>query len=428
MKNNKYSGQLATYDGYSNIGLIKVLGIKADIKPNTGYLLRGNILPITDKDLFLLSRGYVGFFYALSCKEIQGKEISKINQIKHKLLRDSRFIPNIGLIISLLFNDRDLISEDLISLYKNTSIFHLLAISGLHIMIFYSLGRRSSNNLIIRKIVGLISALTLCIHTNYPITAIRAYIMLLLWELLDLFNININSSRKLGLCCLIIPTLFPFCFLGSALWLSVLIVYFFINNKATDPIFLQISLFIYLLPINMLFFGYVFINSVVCNLLAIPFYMAFMPLLYAAYIYWLFFGNIIFLIKLGESLNQLHNILELIVSYIPFKLTINNYYIVIVILLFRSNNKITKILSLFALLTLLRTPRFINNSQLIFIHDRTPLLFILDTKFNTNSIPSVIYRYNNIILFINCNAINKGSIKVHLEKNNIKTTTLELYK
>lgn len=298
---------MGLYKAYSNIGLIKLFSSKP-LKENSEYLIAGSLKAINYQDFNALSGGYKAIFYIKSVQKIGTTKVSNIERSKRKLL-DSKWINNLGLLLSLLFNDRSFMPEALLQMYKDIGILHLLAISGLHIMLAFYLGSYLTKNIYLRKLLGLSFALALCIQTNLPITAIRAFVMLLVWETLDLSGININSSRKLGLCCIVMPFLYPFCFLGMALWLSVLLVYFFINCRESNPVILQFKLFIYLIPINMFFFGSFSIYSIVANYVAIPFYSLFMPILYISYFYWLYSSDISALQLSGNLIEQLHQFL-----------------------------------------------------------------------------------------------------------------------
>ena len=126
-----------------------------------------------------LTKGIIGDYKIIEYEEFKNDIISKIYKRRIKLFK--KISQKLGtkkaaLISSVAFGYKSELDQDYKSLMKNLGISHIISISGMHLALVYS---------ILRKVFGvklsLIIAFIYVLFTGAPASAIRAYIMILIF-------------------------------------------------------------------------------------------------------------------------------------------------------------------------------------------------------------------------------------------------------
>jgi len=200
---------------------------------------------------------------------------------------------NLGLVLAISMGEKNLINEGQWKAFKETGTSHLLAISGLHIGIaalwsywLVSFFWRLSNRLCLAlpaqtagQFASLLGALTLLFASGIGLPALRATLMLSLFIVSRLYYTSMSLSRVLGITVFLVSITSPLSILSASFWLSffaVFVISIVVNRQYHEMnklmAWFKVNWFLYLLliPVTLLFFGYFNIASIVANLVLIP--------------------------------------------------------------------------------------------------------------------------------------------------------------
>lgn len=178
---------------------------------------------------------------------------------------------NKRIIYSLLFGSKDLIDKSKLKLLKSLGLIHLFVVSGFHMMIV----KRSIEKFlkyifvprIIIDIVVLLFLFFLMYLTNFHISSVRTFIMILINISLNYLNIKIDKLETLGLSVILILLINPYNSLSYSFILGTL------SNIAIYVKFRYLYFFIFPFltyigaGINIIFVFYSLIVSVILSFL-----------------------------------------------------------------------------------------------------------------------------------------------------------------
>ncbi len=197
-----------------------------------------------------------------------------------------------GVITALTLGTKVDLDQKTQLVFQNTGTSHLIVISGLHIGliagVFYWLGfqiarfsTRLSNCIAaprIASVIGLLAATLYSFLAGFEVPTQRAFIMILALMLLDFFEIYWPLWLRLffAFCCVMSTQ--PLSIFSASFWLSFMAVasiacIFYRKNKNPAWISwlkLQVSLFLALLPLTILYFEKLALSMMVANLIAVP--------------------------------------------------------------------------------------------------------------------------------------------------------------
>jgi competence protein ComEC len=372
------------------------------IKPNIGdkILLRGMLeIPQKEKNFgafnykLYLKRNKI--FYTTKIKHNRNiKILSKNNlsilektrlKFKNRILSFSQNKDVSGFYLSILLGDKSYLNKNLKNNMISLGIIHLLAISGFHIAILFSLIYllllfllRLNINLIkkidifkLSLVISIVFIIFYLILINFQTSATRAVIMIVLFSLSKIFERKFNSINILALAALIILLIDNSAFLSIGFYLSFLAVLsFFIPIKILKTYFenlnkyqkfilnyiaVNFSIFIITTPILLFTFYKVSLGQIIFNFIFIP--------IFSFIIYPISLFSFIFEIKPLISLNykffyELSNNLTgnyFFVSPINLIQLILSLFIIVVIfylLLKKENKKILLFLLLYFIIIL----------------------------------------------------------------------------
>ncbi|WP_297713532.1 ComEC/Rec2 family competence protein [Clostridium sp.] len=219
-----------------------------------------------------------------------------------------------ALITSVSFGYKGELDEDHEELMKNLGISHVISVSGLHLVLVYSVLRR-----FLGVKLSLVLALVYVLFSGASAPAVRSYIMIVILNLGKIVKRNYNPIASLSLAGIILLLMKPYYTynLGFILsFLATLGIILFNNdlnkklyklpNSIRNTIAISLSAQILTLPIIILYFNEVSLNFIVGNIVVIPFMNILVVL-----------GNIsIFIIGISSIFNYIMYICHYIIKYI----------------------------------------------------------------------------------------------------------------
>jgi len=266
-------------------------------KLNYGDLIEFNgtfELPSTQKNYggfdyrnYLKTKKIYGIISSNKIKIKANNQLSKIemfsNSVKNRIEENIQSIDKQdtgGLLIGVLLGDKDNISEDIQTDFKNSGLAHLLAISGLHVnyivlILAFMLNKVGIN----KRIAGVVIIFFLVFYmylTDFTESVVRAGMMggiALIAQFLYRKNDTINS---IVLTLLIILAENPYKLFSIGLQLSYMgtigIIYFYpkIKGKVNDIIAVCISAQLFVTPIIFLHYNMFSTHFLLANILASP--------------------------------------------------------------------------------------------------------------------------------------------------------------
>jgi competence protein ComEC len=204
-----------------------------------------------------------------------------INKIKNVVINRINSYDNSNIYLNLfILGDKSYLDNDIYNLYKDNGIAHLLAISGMHLSLFililkkiFSFIKEKKQNIII--VLFLIFYLFLC---NYTISMLRCFFFYFISLINNLFNLRLNSIKKIILTGIIIILINPFNIFNVGFLYSYLISFgLILSNKFIKGNYLKKSLiisiisFLISLPITASLNYEINLSSIIINLFMVPY-------------------------------------------------------------------------------------------------------------------------------------------------------------
>ena len=219
-----------------------------------------------------------------------------------------------ALITSVSFGYKSELNEDHKELMKNLGISHAISISGLHLVLVYSVLRR-----LLGVKLSLMLALVYVLFSGASAPAVRAYIMIVILNLGKIVRRNYNPVAALSLAGIILILIKPYYIynLGFVLsFLATLGIILFnksLNKKLyklpsyiRNTVAISLSAQILTFPIIILYFNEVSLNFIFGNIIVIPFINILVVL-----------GNVlIFIVEIPSIFNYIMYICHYIIKYI----------------------------------------------------------------------------------------------------------------
>lgn len=248
----------------------------------------------SEKYLFrnrVVAKGYVR---AKSHNKLIGIEQGWVTRLRWKVkkhlekLNDGVNSVGIGMVAAISIGDKSMLNTEQKKVFQESGISHLMAISGLHIGLVFVLVNflfrwlsmlfAQLYNVLPRQhlclIPALLSALMYAALAGFAVSTQRAFIMLSVYVFCRLMVRTVSLYKVLLIAACLILLLDPFSILDTGFWLScgaVLIIAKISQHKESISLFkLQPQLWLWMLPMNVLFFGKVSVISLFVNLIAVP--------------------------------------------------------------------------------------------------------------------------------------------------------------
>ena len=298
--------------GEVNGRIVSLSNINENIEVGNKILVKGKFTENKN-----ISNGVIGDYKIEDYKVLKSDFIDKLykrrkyvfESIESKLGKRKA-----ALITSVSFGYKSELNEDHKELMKNLGISHVISISGLHLVLVYSVLRR-----ILGVKLSLVLALVYVLFSGASAPAVRAYIMIVILNFGKIVKRNYNPLAALSLAGIILLLIKPYYIynLGYVLsFLATLGIILFnkdlnkklykLPNSIRNTIAISLSAQILTLPIIILYFNEVSLNFIVGNIIVIPFINVLVVL-----------GNIlIFIVEISSVFNYIMYICHYIIKYI----------------------------------------------------------------------------------------------------------------
>ncbi|MEN8078178.1 ComEC/Rec2 family competence protein [Clostridioides difficile] len=184
-----------------------------------------------------------------------------------------------ALITSVSFGYKDELDKDHRELMSSLGISHAISISGLHLVLIYSVLK-----LLLGSKLSLIVALIYVMFSGASAPAVRAYIMIVILNIGNIVKRNYNPLAALSLAGIVLLLIKPYYIYNLGFILSFLatlgIILFNKNlnkklyklpNLLRSTIAISISAQLFTFPILILYFNEISLNFIIGNVLIIPF-------------------------------------------------------------------------------------------------------------------------------------------------------------
>ena len=298
--------------GEVNGRIVSLSNINENIEVGNKILVKGKFTENKN-----ISNGVIGDYKIEDYKVLKSDFIDKLYK-RRKYVFES-IESKLGerkaaLITSVSFGYKSELNDDHKELMKNLGISHVISISGLHLVLVYSVLRR-----LLGVKLSLILALVYVLFSGASAPAVRAYIMIVILNLGKIVKRNYNPLASLSLAGIILLLMKPYYIynLGYVLsFLATLGIILFnkdlnkklykLPNSIRNTIAISLSAQILTLPIIILYFNEVSLNFIVGNIVVIPFINVLVVL-----------GNIlIFIVEISSVFNYIMYVCHYIIKYI----------------------------------------------------------------------------------------------------------------
>lgn len=292
--------------------IVNLSNIDKDIEVGNTLLVKGEFTENKN-----IGAGIIGDYKIENYKVLKPDLIDKLYKRRMKVFKS---IENklgkrkASLITSVSFGYKSELNEDYKELMKNLGISHVISISGLHLVLVYSVLRK-----LLGKKLSLLLAFIYVLFSGASASSVRAYIMIVILTFGSIVKRNYNPLASLSLAGIILLVMKPYYIFNLGYLLSFLatlgIILFnkSLNKKLyklpnfiRSTIAISLSAQILTLPVIILYFNEVSLNFIIGNIVIIPFINILVVL-----------GNIlIFIVETQNLFNYIMYICHYIIKYI----------------------------------------------------------------------------------------------------------------
>lgn len=292
--------------------IVNLSNIDKDIEIGNTLLVKGEFTENKN-----IGAGIIGDYKIENYKVLKPDLIDKLYKRRMKVFKS---IENklgkrkASLITSVSFGYKSELNEDYKELMKNLGISHVISISGLHLVLVYSVLRK-----LLGKKLSLLVAFVYVLFSGASASSVRAYIMIVILTFGSIVKRNYNPLASLSLAGIILLVMKPYYIFNLGYLLSFLatlgIILFnkSLNKKLyklpnfiRSTIAISLSAQILTLPVIILYFNEISLNFIIGNIVIIPFINILVVL-----------GNIlIFIVETQNLFNYIMYICHYIIKYI----------------------------------------------------------------------------------------------------------------
>lgn len=243
------------------------------------------------------------------------------------------------LAFAILYGDKTSVSKDLLTVFKFSGVIHLFAVSGLHVslivlLVYFILKKLKANNLT-TFLICFVFLLLFCYLCSFTPSIVRASIMaltLLFSKLLYRKNDVLNSLGFAGVILLLFNPLnlfdggFQMSFLAvfALITLGSLFLKIKIKNglikKIVVLVLTTLSVQVSLIPITTKFYGFLPTWSLLSNLVSIPLFSIFYPILFILNLFVLICPFCPFLYVLPKALLYVLIYINSVINMLPYSI------------------------------------------------------------------------------------------------------------
>lgn len=302
-------------------------------------------------------------------------------KLKNKVIKHVNSYKDSTYLYAFILGKTELISDEVLTSYRENGISHLFALSGLHVSIFSSILLFILKKLRFKEILNyvliFIFLLLFSFITGFSPSILRATLLFFLLGINKVFYLNIRTLDILYLVFIILVIINPFIIYNLSFILSFTAAFFLIfssdllKGKNYFVSLFKVSLLSYFasLPLSIYYFGYTNLLGTILNLVFVPLvsFVVF-PLTLLTFIISKFYSILNITTNLLESLSLLFNKFKIIIYFPSINLIFVFIYLSILMLYIKFKKKICLYLIIVLLIFFKIRPYMDNNTYIYYIN------------------------------------------------------------
>ena len=301
-------------------------------------------------------------------------------KLKNRVIKHVNSYKDSTYLYAFILGKTELISDEVLTSYRENGISHLFALSGLHVSIFSSILLFILKKLRFKEILNyvliFIFLLLFSFITGFSPSILRATLLFFLLSINKVFYLNIRTLDILYLVFIILVIINPFIIYNLSFILSFTAAFFLIfssdllKGKNYFVSLFKVSLLSYFasLPLSIYYFGYTNLLGTILNLVFVPLvsFVVF-PLTLLTFIISKFYSILNITTNLLESLSLLFNKFKIIIYFPRINLIFVFIYLSILMLYIKFKKKICLYLIMVLLIFFKIRPYMDNNTYIYYI-------------------------------------------------------------
>ena len=301
-------------------------------------------------------------------------------KLKNRVIKHVNSYKDSTYLYAFILGKTELISDEVLTSYRENGISHLFALSGLHVSIFSSILLFILKKLRFKEILNyvliFIFLLLFSFITGFSPSILRATLLFFLLSINKVFYLNIRTLDILYLVFIILVIINPFIIYNLNFILSFTAAFFLIfssdllKGKNYFVSLFKVSLLSYFasLPLSIYYFGYTNLLGTILNLVFVPLvsFVVF-PLTLLTFIISKFYSILNITTNLLESLSLLFNKFKIIIYFPRINLIFVFIYLSILMLYIKFKKKICLYLIIVLLIFFKIRPYMDNNTYIYYI-------------------------------------------------------------
>lgn len=301
-------------------------------------------------------------------------------KLKNRVIKHVNSYKDSTYLYAFILGKTELISDEVLTSYRENGISHLFALSGLHVSIFSSILLFILKKLRFKEILNyvliFIFLLLFSFITGFSPSILRATLLFFLLSINKVFYLNIRTLDILYLVFIILVIINPFIIYNLSFILSFTAAFFLIfssdllKGKNYFVSLFKVSLLSYFasLPLSIYYFGYTNLLGTILNLVFVPLvsFVVF-PLTLFTFIISKFYSILNITTNLLESLSLLFNKFKIIIYFPRINLIFVFIYLSILMLYIKFKKKICLYLIIVLLIFFKIRPYMDNNTYIYYI-------------------------------------------------------------
>lgn len=301
-------------------------------------------------------------------------------KLKNRVIKHVNSYKDSTYLYAFILGKTELISDEVLTSYRENGISHLFALSGLHVSIFSSILLFILKKLRFKEILNyvliFIFLLLFSFITGFSPSILRATLLFFLLGINKVFYLNIRTLDILYLVFIILVIINPFIIYNLSFILSFTAAFFLIfssdllKGKNYFVSLFKVSLLSYFasLPLSIYYFGYTNLLGTILNLVFVPLvsFVVF-PLTFLTFIISKFSLVLNITTNLLESLSLLFNKFKIIIYFPRMNLIFVFIYLSILMLYIKFKKKVCLNLIIVLLIFFKIRPYMDNNTYIYYI-------------------------------------------------------------
>lgn len=301
-------------------------------------------------------------------------------KLKNKVIKHVNSYKDSTYLYAFILGKTELVSDEVLTSYRENGISHLFALSGLHVSIFSSILLFILKKLRFKEILNyvliFIFLLLFSFITGFSPSILRATLLFFLLGINKVFYLNIRTLDILYLVFIILVIINPFIIYNLSFILSFTAAFFLIfssdllKGKNYFVSLFKVSLLSYFasLPLSIYYFGYINLLGTILNLVFVPLvsFVVF-PLTLFTFIISKFYSILNITTNLLESLSLLFNKFKIIIYFPRINLIFVFIYLSILMLYIKFKKKICLYLIIVLLIFFKIRPYMDNNTYIYYM-------------------------------------------------------------